>query len=351
MTTIYLIRHAAAEGNLFHRVQGHYDGVVTDRGYLQIAALRKRFLGMPVDAVYASDLFRAQTTALAIALPRGLEIISDRELREINFGVWENVPRAAIRHDTPELLALFNAYDPSWHVPGSESIADALLRIENALRRIVEKHPAQTVMVVSHGHILQLLFGALEGMSPERAAIESLIGKNTSVTKLEADANGIRIACRDDASHLLGLPKGQAFAKGGKPEIYFAARSRECVTVMHGDRAEGEICVRAADGERANIERLELDRRLRGRGIGVQLIGQAVTMARAQGRDTLFAEIPNHAETVRRRAAAYGFAAVEETETGTLWEKYYGYSEQYRLSKVDEAIRMLQGTDIGRDKK
>ena len=43
MTTIYLIRHAEADGNLYRRAHGWYDSVITDRGYRQIAALAKRF--------------------------------------------------------------------------------------------------------------------------------------------------------------------------------------------------------------------------------------------------------------------------------------------------------------------
>ena len=39
MTTIYLIRHAEADGNLYRRAHGWYDSVITDRGYRQIAAL------------------------------------------------------------------------------------------------------------------------------------------------------------------------------------------------------------------------------------------------------------------------------------------------------------------------
>lgn len=43
MTTIYLIRHAEAEGNLYRRAHGWYNSTITDRGYRQIAALTKRF--------------------------------------------------------------------------------------------------------------------------------------------------------------------------------------------------------------------------------------------------------------------------------------------------------------------
>ena len=42
MTTVYLIRHAEAEGNLYRRVHGWYDSLITENGYRQIAALRGR---------------------------------------------------------------------------------------------------------------------------------------------------------------------------------------------------------------------------------------------------------------------------------------------------------------------
>ena len=67
MTTIYLIRHAEAEGNLYRIAHGHYNSCITDdRGCRQIRALAERFRDVPVDAVYASDLIRTQTTAQAL---------------------------------------------------------------------------------------------------------------------------------------------------------------------------------------------------------------------------------------------------------------------------------------------
>ena len=47
MTTIYLIRHAEAEGNVFRRIHGQYDSCVTPNGRRQIAALAQRFAGIP----------------------------------------------------------------------------------------------------------------------------------------------------------------------------------------------------------------------------------------------------------------------------------------------------------------
>ena len=86
MTTIYLIRHAEAEGNLYRRIHGWYDALVTENGLRQISALRRRFQDIPVDAVYSSDLLRTMTTARALYEPRGLELHTDPDLRELNFG-------------------------------------------------------------------------------------------------------------------------------------------------------------------------------------------------------------------------------------------------------------------------
>ena len=64
MTTIYLIRHAEAEGNLYRIAQGQDDSSLTDRGWRQVKALERRFDGVQIDAVYASDLYRTRALSL-----------------------------------------------------------------------------------------------------------------------------------------------------------------------------------------------------------------------------------------------------------------------------------------------
>ena len=86
MTQIYLVRHAEAEGNLYRRIHGHYDSLITDLGYRQIAALAHRFESIHVDAVYSSDLFRTRTTAGAIYKPKGLPLVTRKALREVSMG-------------------------------------------------------------------------------------------------------------------------------------------------------------------------------------------------------------------------------------------------------------------------
>lgn len=86
MTTIYLIRHAEAEGNLHRRIHGWYDALITENGFAQIKALEDRFRDIHIDAVWSSDLYRTCTTARAIYVPKGSALHTDPQLREINLG-------------------------------------------------------------------------------------------------------------------------------------------------------------------------------------------------------------------------------------------------------------------------
>ena len=144
MTTIYLIRHAEAEGNRYRRAHGWYNSTITDRGYRQIAALSKRFADTKFDAVYSSDRFRTMITALSIYKTHGLPLRTVRALREIDVGYWEDTPWAELERIDPEQLANFSSDSQSWHVPGCESFAEVrdfivLKDITGKLQITVEK--------------------------------------------------------------------------------------------------------------------------------------------------------------------------------------------------------------------
>lgn len=116
MTTVYLIRHAEAEGNLYRRCHGHYDATITARGYRQIAALAKRFESEHIDAVYSSDLTRTMTTALALTRVHGLLLRTAPELREVGVGVWEDKTWTWLTKFDRERLLAFNTDAGNWHV-------------------------------------------------------------------------------------------------------------------------------------------------------------------------------------------------------------------------------------------
>ena len=166
MTTIYLIRHAEAEGNLYRRIHGWYNALITDNGFQQIKALEDRFRDIPVDAVYSSDLYRTMTTARADYVPKRLPLRTDPGLREISMGSWEDLTWGEARHFHLPALELFNATSPDWSVPNGESFAQLGERMEGTVRHIAQQHLGQTVALFSHGMAIRQFLGRVKAVPP-----------------------------------------------------------------------------------------------------------------------------------------------------------------------------------------
>ncbi|SMC77381.1 bifunctional histidine phosphatase family protein/GNAT family N-acetyltransferase [Papillibacter cinnamivorans] len=384
MTKVYLIRHAEAEGNLYRRIHGHYDSLVTENGKRQIEALRRRFASIPVDAVYSSDLTRTRTTAEAIYIPRSLTLTTKRELREIHMGSWEDKTWGEVVREDPESMDRFVHHPLQWGVPGSESFLDMQRRMARSVSEIAERHPDQTVAVFSHGTAIRSVLCHFSERRPEE--VYSIAhSDNTGVSLLEFHEGKARIVYQNDNSHLdqeISTFARQKWWKnregeftdqnlwyrpldpGGEAELYLEAR-RDAWELIHGStsgfsgRAYLEDALSAAredpgtllcamlGDEAAGILQMDLFRegengvggipfyymkpKFRGAGLGVQLIGQAVSMSRPRGKSILRLRVaPENARAVRFYEK-YGFRKTGEEAglVGTLYvmEKAIGYGE------------------------
>lgn len=201
MTTIYLIRHAQAEGNLYRRCHGWYDGLLTDLGRRQVQALAARFAGVSVDAVYSSDLTRTMDTAKSISVPRGLTICLDADLREIGAGCWEDRSWGDLLHWDPDRLRQFYLCDPHWHVDGSETFPGVRERMMCAITSIAASHPHQTVAVFSHGSAIRAAISGWLGIPLEKMG-QMPLGDNTCVAKLTVEGEAVAVEYYNDNSHL-----------------------------------------------------------------------------------------------------------------------------------------------------
>ena len=382
MTTIYLIRHAEAEGNLYRRIHGWYDALITENGFEQIEALQRRFAPIHIDAVWSSDLYRTMTTARAIYVPKGLELHLDPELREMNLGDWEDQTWGGMRHFNAGELDRFNASDPTWQAPHGESFGMLGNRMENAVRRIAQGHPDQTIALFSHGMAIRQTIAKVKGIAPEDWK-DLRHSDNTAVTCLAWDGKKLHLIFEGDNSHLdpsISTLARQAWwrKEGGKAadvnlwfrpldmsqerELYLEAR-REAWHTVHGDGPyfDGEGFLRdardhlqrtpwggpcAMQGDRvAGIVQLDPERYaqdnagyipfcyimpdLRAKGLGVQLIGQAVSIYRPLGRDKLRLRCATYNTPAQHFYAKYGFYKIGEEQGSRvpldILEKYIGY--------------------------
>lgn len=201
MTTIYLIRHAEAEGNLYRFVQGHYNSEVTAKGVRQIHALADRFKDIHIDALYSSDLKRTLLTSTAISINNGLEPVIDPRLREINLGVCEGISFGDMTHMDPQQMYYFNNDPDKWRADGAETFAECTERVYSVIQEIAAKHDGETVAIVSHGMAIRSFLAKVAGISSTE--IRSMPhGDNTAVSLLHYDNGKFDIEYYNDNSHL-----------------------------------------------------------------------------------------------------------------------------------------------------
>lgn len=199
MTEIYLIRHGEAEGNLYRRMQGQYDGDLTDLGRRQVAAMGERFRDIPLDAVYSSDLSRAMETAAVLCRQKGLPLHTDPRLREVNVGPWEDQPFGSVAGAFPEEMALFCYHPSAWHLEGADTFEGVADRAEAALRDIAAAHPGQRVAVATHRVVIGVVLRRLLPGGDPRLSAKS---DNTAVSMLTYDNGKFSLVYSHNADHL-----------------------------------------------------------------------------------------------------------------------------------------------------
>lgn len=166
-TLLLLIRHGETQWNAQARIQGHRDIALSARGQRQAQVLARFLAGAAIDAVFASDLSRASQTAQPLARTLGLPLQLDARLRERGFGLFEGSTYAEAEANWPNEYAIWRRRDPAHALPGGESYLAARVRVLHCLEQIARGHAGQTVAVVTHGGVLDIVYRTALGIAWE----------------------------------------------------------------------------------------------------------------------------------------------------------------------------------------
>lgn len=182
---LILVRHGQTSANVAVLLDTAHPGAdLTDLGRAQAATLATTLDGVPIDAVYASTLARAQQTAAPLAAARGLPVQVREGLREISAGDLEMLGDAdavALYLDTS--LAWVDG-DAAAMLPGGETRDQAFARFDAVVAEAAASG-ADAVAMVSHGTIIRSWAAHRSGISADVAARSRL--ENTEVVVLEGD--------------------------------------------------------------------------------------------------------------------------------------------------------------------
>lgn len=157
---LILARHGETEWNVAGRAQGRADSPLTAAGLEQAEALGRRLKGLGVEHIVSSPLTRARRTAEIAASLVGCAVSLDERLVERAFGDLEGRAVADAMAEDPRWIAVLRGIDPAMAADGGETLHEVAARMLPALDD-VKAMPYRRVAVLSHGHCLRAVLGAL----------------------------------------------------------------------------------------------------------------------------------------------------------------------------------------------
>ncbi|MDP2626168.1 MAG: histidine phosphatase family protein, partial [Candidatus Rokubacteria bacterium] len=149
-TLVLLVRHGLTPTTGL-TLPGRAPGLhLAEAGRRQAAAAGARIARLGgVAAVYTSPLERARETGAAIARACRLKARLEPGLNEVQIGRWTGLSLAKV-HRKPEWRSVLQ-HPSGFRFPDGESFPEMHARVVEALQRLCERHPGETVVAVSHG--------------------------------------------------------------------------------------------------------------------------------------------------------------------------------------------------------
>ncbi len=199
MTQIYLIRHGDSIEDL---KDGTYQDLgLSPKGTKQVESLRDRLVRtgeIKADVLLASPFRRAQESAQILAPALGLPIISDDDLKEWVCDDGRASPEefSARWNQVPEAQRPFTRW-----MDGYETWMEFAVRVQQTLQRLAQEHEGKTVLLVTHGGVIQTSFVYFFGLSG--SAFPGVAAENASITHWSRPDGGQRWILRrfNDARH------------------------------------------------------------------------------------------------------------------------------------------------------
>ena len=216
-TRILFIRHGETAWNRIKRIQGHIDIPLAETGVAQARRLAERLAheahgDRRLDAIYSSDLQRAQQTAAPTALALGLALRLVEGLRERAYGVFQGHDSGEIAQRYPDDYAHWQTRDPGFAPEGGESVRAFYHRVVHAVEAIVRAHPGERIACVTHGGVLDCVYRHAHGLALDAPRDYALL--NASINTVEFGEDGKpRVLEWADVAHLSEASEDDGLAK------------------------------------------------------------------------------------------------------------------------------------------
>ncbi len=167
MGSVIFLRHGQAKNNIERILTGRTPNIpLTEKGIEQAEKTAKFLEQMNISAIYSSPIERAKHTAEIVAKHNSLDVIIDDRLIELDMGKFTGVPYDEIFTSHGNVFMKFYNGELEIAHNGVETFTEVKKRVLSIVDHVVEKHPNQNVVLVTHMDPIKAMLATVVDLSP-----------------------------------------------------------------------------------------------------------------------------------------------------------------------------------------
>jgi probable phosphoglycerate mutase len=164
---IIFLRHGQATNNTERILSGRTPGVpLTDVGIKQAEQTAELLENMNISAIYSSPIQRAKHTAEIVGKHNSIDVTIDDRLIELDMGKFTGVSYDEIFTSHGNIFMKFYNDELEIAHNGVETFADVKKRVLGIVNHVIEKHPDENVVLVTHMDPIKAMLSTIIDLSP-----------------------------------------------------------------------------------------------------------------------------------------------------------------------------------------
>ena len=167
MGQIIFLRHGQAKNNTERILAGRTEGIpLTEIGIKQAEHTAELLEHMNISTIYSSPIQRAKHTAEIVAEHNSLNVTIDERLIELDMGKFTGIPYDEIFTSHGNVFMKFYNGELEIAHNGVETFAEVKKRVLGIVDHVIEKHPDENVVLVTHMDPIKAMLSTIVDLSP-----------------------------------------------------------------------------------------------------------------------------------------------------------------------------------------
>jgi len=164
---IIFLRHGQAKNNVERVLAGRTKGIpLTETGIQQAQHTAELLEHMNISAIYSSPIQRAKHTAEIVGEHNSIDVKIDDRLIELDMGKFTGVPYDEIFTSHGNVFMKFYNGELEIAHNGVETFSEVKKRVLGIVDHIIENHPDENVVLVTHMDPIKAMLSTVVDLSP-----------------------------------------------------------------------------------------------------------------------------------------------------------------------------------------